>query len=316
MGLFDRMKEPVFLKSSSTADMQLEQLHALLADAPSDMKETVEQQIRLVEAGIAGEKNIDFELRNSHYPMFILHDLYIKKGDLTAQIDYLIVTRGITFFIECKNLYGNIEIDHSGNFIRTFSYGKYVKKEGLYSPVTQNQRHLDLMRQIRAEDKSAIIRSAWEKNFPKWNKSIVVLANPRTVLNDRFAPKEIRQQVIRADQLVAYIKRSNEAISREDLSSDKDMEKRANLYLSLHTENETDYTAVLKEQIKASLQQSEKDIAIADANTSSSAVPVCPLCGAAMVLRTARAGINADKQFYGCSNYPKCHGIVNILYEK
>jgi ssDNA-binding Zn-finger/Zn-ribbon topoisomerase 1 len=69
---------------------------------------------------------------------------------------------------------------------------------------------------------------------------------------------------------------------------------------------------LLKEQIKASLQQSKKDMAADDANTTSSAVPVCPLCGAAMVLRTAKTGINAGKQFYGCSNYPKCHGIVNI----
>lgn len=39
-------------------------------------------------------------------------------------------------FIECKNLYGNIEVDSQGNFTRTVSYGKYYKKEGIYSPIT------------------------------------------------------------------------------------------------------------------------------------------------------------------------------------
>lgn len=37
-------------------------------------------------------------------------------------------------------------------------------------------------------------------------------------------------------------------------------------------------------------------------------VPVCPQCGAAMVLRTAREGTNAGSSFWGCPQYPKCRG--------
>ena len=50
------------------------------------------------------------------------------------------------------------------------------------------------------------------------------------------------------------------------------------------------------------------------ANTEIQADPVeaeakvCPKCGAAMVVRRSRFG----KLFYGCSNYPKCNGIINI----
>ncbi len=32
----------------------------------------------------------------------------------------------------------------------------------------------------------------------------------------------------------------------------------------------------------------------------------CPLCGAALVLRTVKKGDHAGKQFYGCSAFPKC----------
>jgi predicted RNA-binding Zn-ribbon protein involved in translation (DUF1610 family) len=39
--------------------------------------------------------------------------------------------------------------------------------------------------------------------------------------------------------------------------------------------------------------------------------PKCPKCGSEMVLRTARSGTNRGGKFWGCSNYPKCHGIVN-----
>ncbi|HEY3298692.1 MAG TPA: restriction endonuclease [Armatimonadota bacterium] len=37
-------------------------------------------------------------------------------------------------------------------------------------------------------------------------------------------------------------------------------------------------------------------------------LPDCPVCGKAMVLRTARQGKAAGSQFWGCSSYPKCRG--------
>lgn len=38
---------------------------------------------------------------------------------------------------------------------------------------------------------------------------------------------------------------------------------------------------------------------------------ICPICNSIMVLRTARRGKNAGGHFWGCSNYPKCKGIVS-----
>jgi len=83
--------------------------------------------------------------------MFLLHDLYLEFEGLTAQIDYLIITRKHQFVIECKNLYGNIEINSAGGFTRMVSYGRRTKKKGIYSPITQNRRHLELIKQIRAD---------------------------------------------------------------------------------------------------------------------------------------------------------------------
>lgn len=39
--------------------------------------------------------------------------------------------------------------------------------------------------------------------------------------------------------------------------------------------------------------------------------PFCPKCGSEMVLRTARKGKYAGKNFWGCSKYPNCNGILN-----
>ena len=45
------------------------------------------------------------------------------------------------------------------------------------------------------------------------------------------------------------------------------------------------------------------------------ALPTCPKCGSSMRKRQARKGRFRGKYFYGCSNYPVCHGIVNIATE-
>ncbi len=38
----------------------------------------------------------------------------------------------------------------------------------------------------------------------------------------------------------------------------------------------------------------------------------CPLCGAKMIIRTAKSGKNKGRNFWGCSNYPNCHGLVDF----
>jgi Protein of unknown function (DUF2726)/Topoisomerase DNA binding C4 zinc finger len=41
-------------------------------------------------------------------------------------------------------------------------------------------------------------------------------------------------------------------------------------------------------------------------------VPSCPKCSSPMVRRQAKSGANAGETFWGCSRFPKCHGIIPI----
>lgn len=255
MGLLNRLKEPVFLKESSDAEVQLYTLKALEPRLNKEGQALIKQDIQCLEYGIAGEKNIAYELRNSHMPMYILHDIYLESGDLTAQIDYLVITRKLCFVIECKNLYGNVEINSAGDFIREMEIGRYKQKEGIYSPITQNQRHLELMKKIKVENKSNILsKFMCERYFDCFNKSVIVLANPKTVLKAKYAKKEIKDKVIRSDQLVKYIKDMNER-SKETANSDKALMSWAQSYLKLHKDVRKDYTKKyekykLKEEIE------------------------------------------------------------------
>ncbi len=41
-------------------------------------------------------------------------------------------------------------------------------------------------------------------------------------------------------------------------------------------------------------------------------LPLCPLCGKSLVVRTARQGKQAGSQFLGCSGYPNCRGTLPL----
>ena len=236
MGLFDKIKEPIFLKDDSEAERQLATLQELRETVSGELADQLDDEIRQVNAGIFGEKTVRYELANSHIPMFVLHDLYLEYEGLTAQIDYLIITHKHQFVIECKNLYGNIEINSAGDFNRTVTYGRRTKKEGIYSPITQNRRHLELIKKIRAAEKSNILTKVlFEKYFYENYRSVVVLANPKTILYDRYAKKEVREQVIKADQLAQYI-RKIDADPKAEATSEKFMEDVAQFFISIHRE--------------------------------------------------------------------------------
>ena len=49
-----------------------------------------------------------------------------------------------------------------------------------------------------------------------------------------------------------------------------------------------------------------------DSSDRTDPIPACPKCGKPMVLRTAQKGKQTGKQFWGCSGYPECKGLVDI----
>lgn len=254
MGIFTKMKEPVFLRESNNAEMQLKALKLLEPELNQEGRELLTQDIKKLEYGIAGEKKIKYELRSSHMPIYILHDVCFYDGDLDAQIDFIVFTKKMSFLIECKNLYGNISIDNTGAFRRTIDYGTYSKTSGIYSPITQNQKHLELMKKITLESISnPLVRMMSGKHFEEYNRSVVVLANESTIINARYAPKSIKEKVIRADALIEYIKKVYRESDIPEVS-EKALLQKAQSYLKLHKEIERDYISKYDKYKKADIQ--------------------------------------------------------------
>jgi restriction system protein len=57
----------------------------------------------------------------------------------------------------------------------------------------------------------------------------------------------------------------------------------------------------------AEVRRTQAPTSVAEVAAAASA-PLCPRCESPMVLRIARRGANAGRQFWGCSTYPKCQG--------
>lgn len=249
MGLFTKKIGPVFLKEASDTTEFIDKLQKLQHEAEGNTKKAIEKQISIAKYGEIGEKNVAYELKSSGMDMYILHDICLEAENISAQIDYLVVTRKRTYVIECKNLIGNIEIDRDGNFIRTYElFGKRIK-EGIYSPITQNQRHMQVLKEIRKGSKGnflskMLFESGFEDNF----KSLVVLANPKTYLNARYAKKEVKEQVIRADQLIAYIKEMDEQVKNVYLS-ESEMRELAGFFLERNKPERSDYARKYEEML-------------------------------------------------------------------
>lgn len=249
MGLFRKKLGPVFLKSNNQAEVYIQKLKELQEKCSDELKEEIEKQIAVAEYGMKGEESIAFELKNSGMDMYILKDICLENGELSAQIDYMIVTRKRIYIIECKNLIGDIEINNAGDFIRTYQLKGRRIREGIYSPITQNTRHLQIIKGVRKLSCGNIItQKIFENHFEEKYKSIIVLANPRTVLNAKYAKKEIKNQIVRADQLIQKIKEMDE-LSKGHMS-EKEMLDVANFFLERNQDNRFDYTEKLLEKIE------------------------------------------------------------------
>ncbi|EKQ55956.1 MAG: nuclease-like protein, partial [Clostridium sp. Maddingley MBC34-26] len=142
--------KPTGIKEFSMENNNLKILCELLSKLKNDeKKELVNKEIRAMKRGLQGEKTVDFELRNCTSPSLYLHDIRIEYDGLTAQIDYLIITKKYICVIETKQLLGDVNINSDGEFVRVYkNKNGYENKECMPSPIEQNKKHVNLIKRI------------------------------------------------------------------------------------------------------------------------------------------------------------------------
>ena len=240
MGVFTKKIGPTFLKKGNSAEEYIRKLEELKAEATGEVKKEIEAQLAMAKYGLIGEQKIAYELKNSGIDMYILQDVYLEHNELSAQIDYVVITEKHIYIIECKNLIGSIEVNNSGEFIRSFEVGGRKIKQRIYSPIEQNERHLRRINELyESTQRNSIIKKLFEDSIDNRCKTLVVLANPETMLYAKYAKKEIKEQIVHIDLL---IKRIKEIDAKSGKKMDvKEMYKLAEFFQSTDNVNRPSY---------------------------------------------------------------------------
>ena len=251
MGLIDmayeaiRFKDTIIFKENSDLKDKYDALIKLNKEYPSN--ENISNELYIVKKGLEGENEIEYQLKKSHLGMYVLRDIKVKYEDLTAQIDYVIITPVFTYYVECKNLVGNITVNDKGDFIRELNNNGKKIKTGMYSPLRQVEAQREVIRKIWDKNISKIKKVFASKHFDYYRRVLVVAANQDTILNTNRAPKDIKYKVLRADALVRQLEYDfNHRTNDDVLLFKSEMEDKANTYLKLHNDQKIDYYSYYK----------------------------------------------------------------------
>ncbi len=246
MGLIDyainalRFKETIFMKEESDLQDKYNALIELNKEYPNN--EEIQNELYIVKKGLDGENEIAYQLKKSSIGMYVLRDIKVKYEDLSAQIDYVIITPLYIYYVECKNLIGNITVTDKGDFIREYTVnGKKIKK-GMYSPLRQVEAQREVIRKIWEKNTSKITKLFASNKFNYYRRVLVVCANEETILNTSRAPKEIKYKILKADSLVRQIEYDLNHRDKDDvLDSKSDIEKCAQSYLDISYKEDINY---------------------------------------------------------------------------
>lgn len=246
MGLIDtaldafRFKDTIFYKETSDIEDKYNALKKLSEEYPNNEK--IINKLYIVKKGLDGENEIAYQLKKSNIGMYVIRDLKVKYEDLSAQIDYVIITPVYTYYVECKNLIGNITVTDKGEFIREYEInGKKIKK-GMYSPLRQVEAQREVIRKIWDNNTSNFKKMFASKNFEHYRRVLVVAANQETILNTNKAPKDIKYKILRADSLINQIKYDlNHRDKDEIFDSKKKLEEYAQSYINISNNEKIDY---------------------------------------------------------------------------
>ena len=217
----------------------------------------------------------------------LIKDVTLQTDDGTTQIDHIIVSRYGVFVIETKNMKG--WIFGSANQ-KTWTQKIYKHTHKFQNPLHQNYKHVKTLEALLNIPASAI-------------HSLVVF------VGDSMFKTELPDNVVYAGGYIRYIKARREVtLSQADVETVTAVIEQLRLQRGFNTNRK--HVTHLRLKKAPSPPVTRAIVPPIAASTTSNSQKQCPKCGGAMVLRTARKGQNAGRQFWGCASFPACRGVV------
>lgn len=202
----------------------------------------------------------------------LIRNVTLPTENGTTQIDHIIVSKYGIFVVETKNMKGWI---FGGEHQKMWTQTIFKHKTKFQNPLHQNYKHVKTLQDTLNIEPEKII-------------SVIVFVGDATFKTSMPANVNYPRGYIN------FIKSMNKI-----LLSDAEIKEAIRIIESGRFERSF---KTHREHVKH-----VKNIVKEKQNTK-----ICPKCGCSMVLRTVKKGTNAGNQFWGCSQFPKCRGALNI----
>lgn len=225
--------------------------------------------------GLLGESLVKFgaHIRLPTDVYHPIHNVTLPTPDGTTQIDHIFVSRFGIFVVETKNMKGWI---FGGEHQAQWTQKVFKNSFKFQNPLRQNYKHVKTL-------------EAALDVPPETIHSVIVFAGDSTFKSPMPA------NVTQGGGYLRYIQSF-----RESVLSDAQVQRAISHIQSgrLAPTRATHRQHVEHLQAKAApAPQTDR---------------TCPRCGHSMVLRTAQRGNHAGRQFWGCSDYPRCKAMQSL----
>ena len=223
--------------------------------------------------GIFGEfiVNVLAQLMLNKNEYHLLKNVTLPTEDGTTQIDHVIVSVYGIFVVETKNMKGWI----FGNpKHRTWTQKIYKHTSKFQNPLHQNYKHVKTLESLLGLTDQQV-------------HSVVVF------VGDSTFKTEMPPNVTYGMGYVRYVKTKTERVLTPLEVDD--------IVVKIETGRLTSSFKTQRDHVKH-----VKTIVTERQNKTT-----CPKCGSEMILREAKRGANIGKQFWGCSKFPQCRGVVD-----
>jgi predicted RNA-binding Zn-ribbon protein involved in translation (DUF1610 family) len=224
--------------------------------------------------GVFGEfvVNLSAKLFLDKEKYHLIKNITLPTEDGSTQIDHVIVSRYGIFVVETKNMKGWI---FGSPNQKTWTQKIYKHSSKFQNPLHQNYKHTKTLESLLGLNEDQIF-------------SVIVF------VGDSTFKTEMPENVTYGRGYIRFIKSKVQPVLTElevkEITSKIEIGR---LTPSFKTN---------REHVKH-----VKTIVEKKGNSQS-----CPKCGGAMVLREVKKGQNIGNEFWGCSSFPKCRGVVNV----
>lgn len=250
-----------------------------------------------------------------------LFNAYIPKvNGQTTEIDVLMICRKGIFVFESKNYSGWIFGSESQKYwyqILPAGRGR-SHKESFYNPIMQNRTHIKHLKELLGEQITMYSIIAFSerctiKQLQKQNNDVSVIYR-----NSVYPVVSGICNMFQMDLLseVDIVSIYNKLYPYTQVDFAVKQQHIANIHNNMQIVKEVKKPVVLTEKDENAIliQPAGQHMQVLGKNLveEKRGLDRCPRCNGKLVLRTAKKGVNMGKQFYGCTNYPKCRYIQNI----